>query len=605
MYIGAPGKNEYQNIHYVLDQLGVSARDNIPTHEHHFHVKLRRPDALVLPKNLVTETEIGNDSMLDLAAIPDFQMLASNELSHANSALVAPAPHWLSSDPEGLKRLLNYIKGLNKDPGQLYQFGDFTYREKGPLGMPSLTLSGPDLEFREGDTGERIENTLNLATTACHMLDFLARKAGAWGPECKVTRLIEQPTKGSLIQSTAPGARAGDYIYNIERLGQDHVRYVIENGMGKKVDVTVNFRNVRFAPEEGSISDSNTINVLSEQLPDYLEHSSSNVENFLEIGAISLAFDNLSGSKVGEILGSNVTLDFTAGGHGWFIDATPGENEEFLPTSNPNVWVARPGSAAEGKMDMLSVLMHEYGHALGLDHSTDANDVMAALLQPGVRKLWSESDLAKLNEVIASNSPEQDPAPVDRNSDGLPVGGQTRSNTQAGRGRLRSGLGIGADDIASDQNSSDAQALRAINAALENGDFQTTQSWDTNGAVSLQNGEAVFTEGDHAMSGLAQAFVMQDGIKRLRFTIKDIDFGDNGAAPSDAFEVALLDAITGLPVAGVTAQTHTDALFNLQANGTLSESSTVTAKGLPGTNGGLLSTNPPKLRISPTNFKNK
>ena len=36
---------------------------------------------------------------------------------------------------------------------------------------------------------------------------------------------------------------------------------------------------------------------------------------------------------------------------------------------------------------------------LGLDHSGDNDDAMAVVLQPGVRKLWSETDLAKLNEI--------------------------------------------------------------------------------------------------------------------------------------------------------------------------------------------------------------
>lgn len=72
--------------------------------------------------------------------------------------------------------------------------------------------------------------------------------------------------------------------------------------------------------------------------------------------------------------------------HGWFVDATPGDNSEFLPTSNPNEWVAKAGSEAAGKMDMLIVLLHEYGHTLGLDHSADTHDFMATTLQPGVRR---------------------------------------------------------------------------------------------------------------------------------------------------------------------------------------------------------------------------
>jgi hypothetical protein len=36
----------------------------------------------------------------------------------------------------------------------------------------------------------------------------------------------------------------------------------------------------------------------------------------------------------------NITLSPTANGYGWFIDLTPSDNAEFLPTSNPFEWIA-------------------------------------------------------------------------------------------------------------------------------------------------------------------------------------------------------------------------------------------------------------------------
>ncbi|TAM62262.1 MAG: matrixin family metalloprotease [Rhodanobacter sp.] len=108
-------------------------------------------------------------------------------------------------------------------------------------------------------------------------------------------------------------------------------------------------------------------------------------------GLSSIAQEDLTGAQIryanlpGMALGQEesgthsvvITLDETASGYGWFIDATPADNTEFLPTSNPNEWIAKADSAAAGKMDMLSVLLHEYGHALGLDHSLDRHDFMA------------------------------------------------------------------------------------------------------------------------------------------------------------------------------------------------------------------------------------
>ncbi len=66
-----------------------------------------------------------------------------------------------------------------------------------------------------------------------------------------------------------------------------------------------------------------------------------------------------------------------------FLDNT----DDYLPAGNPKLWQAKAGSDAAGKMDMLSVLLHEYGHALGLEHSTNSGDFMAATLKPGQRRL--------------------------------------------------------------------------------------------------------------------------------------------------------------------------------------------------------------------------
>jgi len=66
-------------------------------------------------------------------------------------------------------------------------------------------------------------------------------------------------------------------------------------------------------------------------------------------------------STDGEGVAARIILDSSAVGHGWFIDPTPLDNsDEFLPTADPTIWKAKAGSAADGKMDMLSVLLHEY-----------------------------------------------------------------------------------------------------------------------------------------------------------------------------------------------------------------------------------------------------
>ncbi len=74
-----------------------------------------------------------------------------------------------------------------------------------------------------------------------------------------------------------------------------------------------------------------------------------------------------------------IWLDVDAAGHGWWIDSTPLDDDEFL----------NAGSDAGGLegMDLLTVVMHELGHVFGFSEHTDSeNGLMFSGLQAGVRR---------------------------------------------------------------------------------------------------------------------------------------------------------------------------------------------------------------------------
>ena len=72
--------------------------------------------------------------------------------------------------------------------------------------------------------------------------------------------------------------------------------------------------------------------------------------------------------------GRIIYLDATAAGWGWFVDPTPWEDSEFTTPGN---------QGEQHRMDLLTVLEHELGHALGFDHQETG--VMAETLSPGAR----------------------------------------------------------------------------------------------------------------------------------------------------------------------------------------------------------------------------
>ena len=81
----------------------------------------------------------------------------------------------------------------------------------------------------------------------------------------------------------------------------------------------------------------------------------------------------------------------TADNYGWFIDATPQDDTEFV-SSGTAILNASGSSPAAGKIDLLTVLDHELGHVLGLD-DTAADDLMAATLGVSNRRLPTAAEV--------------------------------------------------------------------------------------------------------------------------------------------------------------------------------------------------------------------
>ena len=265
---------------------------------------------------------------------------------------------------------------------------------------------------------------------------------GLGEPEPVLIKLLKGPAHGDLIARNKAGI-SFTYHANPDYLGSDQMAFEVEV-LGKKFKViqTVVIHNsgnldyptdaakktfdkvcpsdkssslgIIELPTEGFASDEELANLHS-------MISFAIGSGFMGNGNM-LSFAVLAGGALGQATGSTITLDTNAAGNGWFIDSTPADNSEFLPTSDANIWQARAGSEAAGKIDMLSVLLHEYGHVLGIEHSADQHASMATTLTPGTRRMPSADEMALMSQLVGALASGQNDSPLP-NAPMAPLGG--------------------------------------------------------------------------------------------------------------------------------------------------------------------------------------
>ncbi len=106
--------------------------------------------------------------------------------------------------------------------------------------------------------------------------------------------------------------------------------------------------------------------------------------------SITVSVADLGADRLAAIQDSGIVIDDDAAGHGWFIDPTPLGDSEFATALSATRLRTDPSGAPAGDMDLLTTLMHEMGHALGLDDlygGAQADELMYGALVTGERRL--------------------------------------------------------------------------------------------------------------------------------------------------------------------------------------------------------------------------
>lgn len=292
--------------------------------------------------------------------------------------------------------------------------------------------------------------------------------------------------------------------------------------------------------------------------------------------SVTVEVTDLTGAALAVFDNGVIRVDRDAAGLGWFVDATPQDSLEFSATSTANQWRAATASPAFARYDLLTVLTHELGHALGLDDipvSVTPQTLMTGAIAAGTRRLPSARDLPA-PETPVTPAPATPSAPIVAIS---PAPVQPIAIPQPGQ------LLVGTGPL----------AVGVTNGSFAVGDPSASQfGWTVTGDAAVTGGQGVLAEDDRFLSGLAQSFILSPRAEALLFTIVSADLQDNGDGPVDAFEVALLGE-DDTPLAGTASLTGTDALFNLQSDGRAFAADRVSVSGLSDRNGGVLDTSRP------------
>jgi len=365
-------------------------------------------------------TPVTFDLQLDAATAATFAGLVSFDTNDAEenpfnfniTGLVNPVAVFDGTTPLIIDDGDIGFTSIRGDGGEWFNVGgENSYQSDARVDLSGSALGTSAATWTASGTGTvRIAATYDPVAFGKHEVEYRIYDGPATGTPIDTVLVSQASPSGAKDDSFSTADDGGT---NWDELGvftfSGTITVVLEGGGGRSVADAIRFSDPADPleaelvgvplPTERDLVVENLPEIFDTAINTWVASGQVSEGQLFQLQNIIPVITDLPGRTVGELEGTIMFLDINAAGNGWFVDTTPDESSEFNTLTALTERVAGGNSHAVGNIDLLTVVLHEFGHVLGKGHVNpeDApHDLMLDTLPTGIRRVPVSADTVTL-----------------------------------------------------------------------------------------------------------------------------------------------------------------------------------------------------------------